>query len=69
LGRYLKLWRLKHLKTDAWRQSDVDQVTVGARLAQSRNDLIARLIASECEACGDTDGPFAVHHTRRLKDM
>jgi group II intron reverse transcriptase/maturase len=67
--RLLKLWRLKHLKTDAWRQPIVDQITVGARLAQSRNDLIARLNASECEACGDTDGPFEVHHTRRLKDM
>jgi hypothetical protein len=67
--RFLKLWRLKHLKTDAWYRAAVDQITVGARLAQSPNDLIARLSASECEACGDTDGPFEMHHTRRLKDM
>lgn len=67
--RFLKLWRLKHLKTDAWYRAAVDQITVGSRLAQSRNDLIARLSACECEACGDTDGPFEVHHTRSLKDM
>ena len=60
--RFLKLWRLKHLKTDAWYRAAVDQITVGARLAQSPNDLIARLSASECEACGDTDGPFEMHH-------
>jgi group II intron reverse transcriptase/maturase len=67
--RFLKLWRLKHLKTETWYRPAVDQITVGSRLAQSRNDLISRLGASECEACGDTEGPFEVHHTRRLKDM
>jgi hypothetical protein len=42
----LKPWRLKHLKTDAWGQPTVDQIAVGARLAQSRSDLIARLMIS-----------------------
>jgi RNA-directed DNA polymerase len=67
--RFLKLWRLKHLKTETWYRPTVDQITVGSRLAQSRNDLISRLGAIECEACGDIEGPFEVHHTRRLKDM
>jgi group II intron reverse transcriptase/maturase len=64
----LTLWKLKHLKLDAWYRAAVDSITVGSRLAQSRNDLIARLDARQCEACGDTDGPFEVHHLHALKD-
>ncbi len=68
-ARSLKLWRLKHLDLRSWRKPEVDDVTVGARLAQSTNDLIDRLKAGECEACGDRSGPFEMHHLRRLKDM
>src|SRR3546814_3487287 len=32
------------------------------------NDLATRLSAGECEVCGDTDGPFEMHHPNRLKD-
>jgi group II intron reverse transcriptase/maturase len=64
----LTLWKLKHLKLDPWYRAAVDTITVGSRLAQSRNDLIARLNARQCEACGDTDGPFEVHHLRMLTD-
>jgi len=64
----LKLWRLKHLNLVPWYRAAVDTITVGSRLAQSRNDLIARLNASTCEACGDTDGPFEMHHVHALKD-
>src|SRR3546814_2712037 len=50
--------------------SDVcsSDLTVGSRLAQSPNDLATRLSAGECEACGDTDGPFEMHHPNRLKE-
>jgi RNA-directed DNA polymerase len=64
----LKLWKLKHLNLKPWRRAAVDNITVGVRLAQSRNDLIARLSARTCEACGDTDGPFEMHHGHALKD-
>lgn len=66
--RVLTLWRLKHLKIAPWYRAAVDNRTVGSRLAQSRNDLIGRLNARTCEACGDTDGPFEMHHLRALKD-
>jgi group II intron reverse transcriptase/maturase len=33
-----------------------------------RTELIKRLLADECEACGDT-GSVAVHHIRALKDL
>lgn len=65
----LKFWRLKHLKQEAWPSPAVDVVTVGSRLAMSRNDLITRLNAGACESCGSTSGPFEVHHVRHLKDM
>jgi len=65
----LKLWRLKHLKQEAWPSQTVDFITVGSRLAMSPNDVVARLNAGSCEACGTTDGPFEVHHVRHLKDM
>jgi hypothetical protein len=67
--RTLQLWRLKHLNTEPWYRSAIDSLTVGARLAQSRNDLVARLNACECERCGSHDEPFEVHHVRKLKDM
>ncbi len=66
--RVLKLWKLKHLDLAPWHRAAVDTITVGSRLAQSRNDLIARLSARRCEACGDIDGPFEMHHVRALKD-
>ena len=34
----------------------------------SRNDLLKRLDASQCEMCGDA-GPIEVHHVRKLKDL
>ncbi len=34
-----------------------------------RNSLITRLQANVCEWCGDTKGPFEVHHVRKLKDL
>ncbi|PNM27306.1 RNA-directed DNA polymerase [Yersinia enterocolitica] len=30
---------------------------------------VSRLLAQTCELCGDTDGPFEVHHIRRLSDL
>jgi group II intron reverse transcriptase/maturase len=66
--RVLTLWKLKHLELAPWYRAAVDNITVGSRLAQSRNDLITRLNARRCEACGDTDGPFEMHHVRALKD-
>jgi len=54
--KVLKLWRLKHLKQEAWPSQTVDVITVGSRLAMSPNDVVARLNAGSCEACGTTDG-------------
>lgn len=66
--RVHKLWLLKHLKVKAWPHPVVDEMTVGARLAMSPNDLATRLKAAICESCGATEGPFEMHHPHRLKD-
>ena len=66
--RVHKVWKLKHLIVKTWDNPLVDSITVGSRLAQSPNDLVTRLSAEQCEACGDTDGPFEMHHPNRLKD-
>jgi retron-type reverse transcriptase len=34
-----------------------------------RTSIIQRLNANQCEQCGDTDGPFEVHHVRKLSDL
>ena len=60
--RSLKLWRLKHLRRLSWTSPVVDNVTKGAWWVKSPNDLIDRLDTRECGICGDTRGPFVVHH-------
>lgn len=67
--RSLKLWRLKHLTRTCWTSSFVDNVTAGAWWIKRPNDLIGRLKADQCEACGDTTGPFEVHHLRRVQGL
>lgn len=34
-----------------------------------RTSIIQRLNAERCEHCGDTKGPFEVHHIRKLSDL
>lgn len=34
-----------------------------------RSEIVSRLLAQTCELCGDTNGPFEVHHIRRLSDL
>jgi group II intron reverse transcriptase/maturase len=35
----------------------------------NRNDLLDRLKAGTCEACGNAESPVEVHHVRKLADM
>ena len=34
-----------------------------------RSEVVQRLLAEVCELCGSVDGPFEVHHIRRLADL
>ena len=37
--------------------------------ASGRTSMIKRFDAHICEFCGDTEGPFEVHHVKKLKDL
>jgi len=34
-----------------------------------RSELVQRLLAQQCEWCGSEEGPFQVHHVRKLADL
>lgn len=34
-----------------------------------RSEIVQRLLAEVCEMCGSVEGPFEVHHIRRLADL
>ena len=34
-----------------------------------RSEVVERLLARKCELCGTEDGPFQVHHVRKLADL
>ena len=34
-----------------------------------RSEVVQRLLADVCEGCGSVEGPFEVHHVRRLADL
>lgn len=34
-----------------------------------RSEIVQRLLANVCELCGSVNGPFEVHHIRRLADL
>jgi hypothetical protein len=34
-----------------------------------RSEVVQRLLAEVCEWCGSEEGPFEVHHVRRLADL
>ena len=34
-----------------------------------RSEIVQRLLAQKCELCETEDGPFQVHHVRKLADL
>ena len=63
--RVAKMFRLKDLKRKAtW---DVDSKPQGFN--NHTTQLIDRLSTARCEYCEDTQGPFEVHHIRKLADI
>jgi hypothetical protein len=60
--------RIDRTRPRTWSDPVVDIVSTALGLARSRNDLVTRLNARLCEACGNRDGPFEVYHVRRLSE-
>ncbi|WP_118987949.1 HNH endonuclease [Photorhabdus sp. CRCIA-P01] len=38
-------------------------------MRQVRSEIVSRLLAQTCEICGTDEGPFEVHHVRKLCDL
>jgi hypothetical protein len=68
-GRSRKIWLLKHRDLSPRKWATVDAIDMRAAMPSRRDDLIGRLHARICEACGGTDGLFEMHHSRILADM
>jgi RNA-directed DNA polymerase len=67
--RVIRVFRLKDLKPPRVSDSQVDIQPNIFALTLSRSELIRRLNAERCEYCGMVEGPFEVHHIRKMKDV
>jgi len=67
--RYIKVFRLKDLRKPAPHDSQLDVQLNGYVWTLSFSEVIKRLNKKQCEYCETTEGPFEVHHIRKLKDV
>ena len=67
--RTIRLFRLKDLKTSLSNYQSIDIPPNTFALTLSRSELIRRINAEQCEYCETKEGPFQVHHIRKMKDV
>jgi len=67
--RIIRLFRLKDLKTSPVNYQSIDIPPNTFALTLSRSELIRRINAEQCEYCETKEGPFQVHHIRKMKDV
>lgn len=65
--KVLKVFKLSELKPPSTQYQP--DVVAQIFAYTSRNELLRRWNAQECEVCGKTEGYFEVHHIRKLKDI
>jgi len=66
---FVPVFRMKYIKSGKPSgDAAVDRETDVFHLSRSRTDMVDRLRAKVCEACGDVDVPLQIHHARRLAD-
>jgi len=66
---FVPVFRMKYIKSGKPAKSaEIDNETNSLNLSRSRTDMVDRLRAKVCEACGDTGVPLQIHHARRLSD-
>lgn len=63
------VWRLADLDTRLSSWSKVDVVARTEALRFSRTNLTDRMLAKVCSACGDTGGPFHLHHRNHVRNL
>lgn len=75
---FVKVTRLRHVQSSvlayghsptAARMTDMSDVEPTTTFSPNRNDVLDRLRAGVCEACGDAASPVEVHHVRKMADM
>jgi hypothetical protein len=66
---YIKVFRLKDLKQPMPNNSQLDVQPNAFIWTLSRSEVIKRLNRKQCEYCETTEGPFEVHHIRKLKEV
>ena len=67
--RYVSVFRLKHLRSPTPYNSQLDVKPNIYVWTLSRSEVVKRLNRKRCEYCEATQGPFEVHHVRKLKDV
>lgn len=67
--RMTRLFRLKDLNPPQPGNPNLDRFSNVLVLTLCHSELIRRLNASQCEYCETRQGPFEVHHIRRMKDV
>lgn len=66
--RFMSMFRLKDVRlTPA--SGHVDRQIPANFTFKSRTDIVDRLRAKECQACGAEDVPVEIHHVRKMSDM
>ncbi len=66
-ARFLRVFALTHIADGKAVRANPDRMPTHHIAAHS--DVVARLQARVCQACGTSDVPVEVHHVRRLKDV
>ena len=67
--RVIRIFRLKDLRTPLPSDPATDQQPNVYIWTLSRSEVIKRLNRGKCEYCGMKQGPFEVHHIRKMKDV
>jgi len=65
--KLVRIWKLKHLQRPDPKSDRVDSPLM-FHFHWARTDMIDRLTANQCAACGKTDRPIEIHHVRKLAD-
>ena len=65
----IRVFRLKDLKTPLPNDPEIDKQPNVYLWTLSRSEVIKRLNRGQCEYCETKQGPFEVHHVRKLKDV
>jgi group II intron reverse transcriptase/maturase len=67
--RKIQVFRLKDLKMPLARDPGIDKQPNVYKWTLSRSEVIKRFNSGQCEYCETMQGPFEVHHIRKLKDV